>query len=180
MSALAGLPTVVRIAAALGSSTSGSAWCSGAIMGVTFLGVSALLEPSLPATTAAHAPIFWHQICLRGTIMPVIAVCTALTSFYAAYSIPNPATFQVIGATRNLLAVAGLLTVSIVPYTLIIMKPTYDALYARARVIEDRNKKGMEILDDGTNELIGKWNALNLRRGVLPLLATGLAIYAIF
>ncbi|KAF9064442.1 hypothetical protein BDP27DRAFT_1333534 [Rhodocollybia butyracea] len=178
MSALVGLPSGVRIAAALG--ISGSAWCSGAMMGITFIGVSALLEPSLPAVTAAHAPIFWHQICLRGTMMPVFAISTALAFFYGAYSIPNPLAFHEIENTRKSLVLAGLLAISMLPYTLIIMKPTYDALYAKVKVIEDRTKEGRVVLDDETNALIGKWNALNLRRGMLPLLATGLALYTIF
>lgn len=150
-------------------------------MSITFTAGSALLEPSLPAAAAAHASIIWHHIYNKGkTTLPPIAACAALAFFYAAYNFPNPVALQEIENTRNSLAIAGLLTVSIVPYTLLIMKPTNDALHAKSRAVTERSKNGFEtILDDATKELIRNWNVLNFVRGALPLLATGLAAYAI-
>ncbi|KAF9064443.1 hypothetical protein BDP27DRAFT_1367183 [Rhodocollybia butyracea] len=180
MPALVNLSSDVRIAAALG--LCGSAWCSGALMCFTFGGGSALLDPSLPAAAAAQASLLWRQLYLRRKAkIPPVGVCTALAFAYAAYKLRKPHALKAIQRTRKTLALAALLTVSIVPYTLIIMKHTNAALLAKSTMAEERSKKGLEtILDAGTKELIKKWNALNLGRGTLPLLATGLALYAFF
>ncbi|KAE9400814.1 hypothetical protein BT96DRAFT_636760 [Gymnopus androsaceus JB14] len=178
--ALVAVPSGIRIALAVG--LSGSAWCSGAIMACSYVAGDALLDPSLPASAAAHASSIWQSIYTRGySANPPIVLLTASSFAYAAYYLPNPLSIQSIHNTRSLLTIAGLLTASIIPYTLLTMRSTNGALHAKAAAVKERTKNGAEILlDDGTVELLQKWNLLNFGRGTLPLLATGVGIYAIF
>ncbi|KAE9405415.1 DUF1772-domain-containing protein [Gymnopus androsaceus JB14] len=178
--ALVALPSGIHIAVAVG--LSGSAWCSGAIMACSYVAGDALLDPSLPASATAHASSIWENFYTRGrNANPPIALLTAASFAYAAYYLPNPLSIQSIHNTRSLLAIAGLLTISIVPYTFLVMWSTNGALHAKAAAVRERTKNGAEtLLDDGTKELLQKWNLLNFGRGTLPLLATAVGIYAVF
>lgn len=64
-----------------------------------------------------------------------LAASAASAFFYAAYSIRNPILLNYIQHTRNLFVVAGVLTLSFAPYTLIMMKKTNDALAAKSNAV---------------------------------------------
>lgn len=151
-------------------------------MACSYIAGAALLDPSLPTAAAAHASSVWESLYVRGkNANPPIALLSAASFAYAAYYIPNPLSLQSVHNTRGLLTIASVLTVSIVPYTFLAMWSTNGALHAKAAAVRERSKKGAEVLlDDGTKELLELWNLLNFGRGVLPLLATGFGIYAVF
>ncbi|KAJ3792531.1 hypothetical protein GGU11DRAFT_693308 [Lentinula aff. detonsa] len=176
---MSALPPAARIAVGVG--LAGSAWCAGAIMSCSILAVPALTDPNLPAAAAAHASCIWHNLYNRGkSTVPPIAISTAAAFAYATYAIPNPFSLKLIQRSRNLLAVAGLFTVAIVPFTLLLMKSTNDALHAKALAVQERSRKGLDtLLDDGTRELLSNWNILNFVRGIFPLAATGFGISAV-
>ncbi|KAJ3730550.1 hypothetical protein C8R42DRAFT_10801 [Lentinula raphanica] len=173
------LPSAARIA--IGVGLTGSAWCSGAIIACSILVVPSLIDRELPLAAAAHASSIWHHVFNRGkSNLPPSAITSAAAFAYAAYTIPNPLQLEVIQRSRNLLGVAAALTVAIVPFTLLVMKPTNDALHAKAAAVQERSKKGMDtLLDDGTKDLLHRWYTLNFIRGVFPLIATGVGIWAV-
>lgn len=72
-----------------------------------------------------------------------------------------------------LYSVSAALTVGIVPFTIIFMKATNDALYVRATAGE-KDKAGGE-----TRTLVQRWLVLNQVRGLLPLVGAGVAAWAI-
>ncbi|KAJ3809476.1 hypothetical protein EV368DRAFT_48170 [Lentinula lateritia] len=173
------LPNATRIAVALG--LTGSAWCSGAIMSCSFIAVSALLDPSIPSAAAGHTSIIWQNVYKRGKeSIPFVAMSTSAAFVYAAYTVPNPLSLESIQRSKTLLLFGGLLTVGIIPFTLMVMKSTNDALHAKAASVQRRSKEGsVTLLDDGTKELARTWNILNFIRGLFPLAAAFTGICAI-
>ncbi|KIK62229.1 hypothetical protein GYMLUDRAFT_42177 [Collybiopsis luxurians FD-317 M1] len=183
MSALLGTSTGIRIAVALG--LSGSAWCSGAIMSFSAFAGPALLDP-LPSAVSSNAPCIWEHLYNRGKkTMPPIAATTALAHAYAAYSIPNPLSLDAIQRTRNLFALAGVLTVLIVPYTLLAMQKTNSALATKSNVLKAKSDKGLTgetvyPVDEEAKTLLRRWNLLNTGRALLPLAGCAVGIVAVF
>ena len=92
----------------------------------------------------------------------------AATSFaYLAYYAPT-------SRLTNLYALSAALAIGIAPFTGLVMKPTNDALIARAAAGEKGIEKG------ATNgELVRKWAGLNTIRGLLPLAGAGVAAWAV-
>lgn len=155
MSALLGTLTGIRIAVALG--LSGSAWCSGNVpfiirfvfsaLLVSFKEQSCLSQPSPVQPRSAHFPPPWaptRHLYNRGKkTMPPIAATTALAYAYAAWSIPNPLSLDFIQQTRNLFTLGGILTVLIVPYTLLLMQKTNSTLSTKLNASKAKSDKGV-------------------------------------
>lgn len=75
-------------------------------------------------------------------------------------------------------AVASVITISIVPYTLLVMAAVNRRLFAKAR---EAIVLGDEMVDDaeaGVKQLVDTWAMLNLGRGLLPLLGSLTAAWA--
>ncbi len=90
------------------------------------------------------------------SLMPKVAITTALSYLYAAYDTRNEG-----GSWKGYVASAALV-VSIVPFTLLAMNPTNQSLISVA--------KGASALEAASvSELIHKWGRLNLTRSILPL-----------
>ncbi|KAF5357437.1 hypothetical protein D9757_008422 [Collybiopsis confluens] len=203
MSALVGTSSGLRVAVALG--LSGSAWCSGAIMSFSTFSIPTLFDP-IPSVFAntntlslGQAPSIWEHLYNRGKkTMPPIAATAALAFGYAAYylvedlsssskSAQSKLVLESVLRTRNLLALAGALTVMIVPYTLAVMKKTNAALGVKASEARERAKKG-EVLGLSVGEkeeaevsrLLKRWNMLNTGRALFPLAGCILGIVAVF
>lgn len=106
---------------------------------------------------------------------PPIAVAVAASFFYLAWSVRSGAPLfkQTAYSRSGLFSAAAVLTLGIVPYTILTMKSTNDALLEKA-------KSAPEISDTETSRLIEKWTALNAIRGYLPLTAAAVGLVASF
>ncbi|KAH7153149.1 hypothetical protein EDB81DRAFT_790675 [Dactylonectria macrodidyma] len=146
------LPTPSLLAVATGVVS--SAWSSGVIASMSLAGVPAALVASSPAT-------IWAEIFARGVaLMPKVAVTTAGAFLYAAYDTRRR------GGNWLGFVAGGVLTVSIVPYTLAFMVGTNDLLHGAAR--------GVSALGEHeVRKLVGRWGVLNLGRSLLPLAGAG-------
>jgi hypothetical protein len=131
---------------------------SGSIAAITLVGV-----PAAVSVQQSSAQI-WRGMFLHGkATMPPIAVTIALSYAYAAYETRSRG-----GNWKGFLAAAGLV-VSIVPFTLLFMSTTNDALLSAA--------SGAAALGEApVSELIKRWGVLNLTRSALPLLGAILGV----
>lgn len=98
--------------------------------------------------------------------MPKMAVVTALSYCYAAYSTRGNS------ASKNYLASASFV-VSIIPFTILFMSSTNRALLAAAEGVSSPSSSQV-------SELIGKWGYLNLTRSLLPLTGGLLAFLTLY
>ncbi|KAM0349779.1 hypothetical protein ACHAPU_003610 [Fusarium lateritium] len=141
----------------------GSAWASGCIASISLAGVPAALQ--LQAPTSA---IVWQELFNRGfALMPKLAATTALAYTYAAY-----VSYKA-GRDWKGLAAGGILTVAIVPFTIVFMSSTNSLLFKAA-------SGTLEASQDDVAKLIGRWGVLNLIRSLLPLAGTMIGLSAAF
>ncbi|GFP53030.1 anthrone oxygenase AgnL2 [Trichoderma asperellum] len=124
--------------------------------------------PAAAAVQHSSAKI-WAELYNRGAAsMPKFAVGTALAYFVAAYDAYGDGR-----AWGSYLGAAGL-TLSIVPFTLTIMKKTNGLLHEEAK--KDAGEKN-DVSVARVNGLLDRWTALNLIRGSLPLAGTILGLF---
>ncbi|KAF5017729.1 hypothetical protein F66182_10327 [Fusarium sp. NRRL 66182] len=139
---------------AIATGIAGSAWVSGAIAGASLMAVPAAL--SAPSTSAT----VWQEIFNRGiALMPKLAATTAASYLYGAFSAHQD------GRSWKGLATSALLTVAIVPYTILFMSSTNNFLFKAA-------SGTLGASQDEVSRLIGRWGVLNLGRSLLPLAGT--------
>ena len=106
---------------------------------------------------------------------PPIAVAVAASFLYLAWSERSGAPLfeQTAYSRSGLFSAAAVLTLGMIPYTLLVMTGTNDALLGKA-------KSAPEISDTETSSLIEKWTTLNAVRGCLPLAAAAVGLMASF
>jgi hypothetical protein len=137
-------------------------------------------ETNLPLTTLVTQ---WREIYETGKRQnPPIAGLTAAPFVYLAVLFARKSSQPLLlfrGAPpysrAGFYASAALLTLSIVPFTLIAMSSTNNALID---VCESHKQRGAGATDARIEELLQDWVALNRVRSLLPLLAslTGIAV----
>ncbi|KAM0667429.1 hypothetical protein ACQRIT_003523 [Beauveria bassiana] len=136
----------------------GSAWASGAIASASFMGVAAAID--VPETTARS----WRELFRRGAnLMPKVAAGVLLAYGYAAYDARRA------GGVWAGYAAAGGFVVSIVPFTLVVMRYTNICLH---KIAEGRD----EAKTWNLHELLQRWNLLNLTRSCLCLISSVLGM----
>ncbi|KAF4465199.1 hypothetical protein FALBO_7968 [Fusarium albosuccineum] len=146
------LPLPSLLATATG--ITGSAWASGAIAALSLVGIPAAL--SAPSTSATvWASIFNHGVA----IVPKFAGTAAIAYLFAAYDAHQN------GRSWKGLVAGAVLTVAIVPYTMVFMTPTNNLLLGAAQETLAASKEEVA-------RLIGKWSTLNLIRSLFPLAGT--------
>ncbi|KAK2014962.1 DUF1772-domain-containing protein [Colletotrichum eremochloae] len=140
----------------------GCAWWAGAGASVSMFTVPAILQSS---SEPAHALRLWRHIFLNGASTgPKVALVTFLSLAYTAYDHHNR------GAGWKPYATAGVLSLAIVPFTLILMSSTNNALMAGAQ--------GLETLTwSETTELLTRWRTLNFVRSLISLASAGLGMW---
>lgn len=106
---------------------------------------------------------------------PPIAAAVAASFFYLAWSVRSGAPlFRPTAYSRSgLFSAAAVLTIGIVPYTMLAMSSTNNALLEKA-------SSTPEISDTETSRLIEKWTTLNTVRGYLPLAGAVIGLMASF
>ncbi|KAF4589404.1 DUF1772 domain protein [Ophiocordyceps camponoti-floridani] len=136
----------------------GSAWASGAI--VTFsISAAAVTKAAPDVITTAHC---WRELYgLGASLMPKVAITVALSYAYAAYDVFGR------GGRWTGFAAAACTTLSIVPFTLMVMKNTNAELHQAAVNTPDAAR---------LSSLMDTWISLNFARGLLPLVGTVLGI----
>ncbi|KAJ5559910.1 DUF1772-domain-containing protein [Penicillium frequentans] len=152
-----------RMAQAIG--ISGAAWLSGTIASISTITVPALVQSQnedhkSPSLLAKQWKVLYETGKKKA---PPIAVAVASSLTYLAWSVRQggPLYKTTVYSRSGLYLAAAVLTVGIVPYTLIFMMGTNNALMKKAESTSDADK---EVPD-----LIERWNTLNLGRSIFPL-----------
>lgn len=125
-------------------------------------------EINLPLTVIAKQ---WREIYETGKRQnPPVALFTAAAFIYLAVSSRSPSPlFRTAPFSRaGLYASAAILTLSIVPFTLIAMKNTNNALVR----VSQFNGEGSAMPDAKVEVLLRDWVALNRARSWFPLVAS--------
>ncbi|EKV19026.1 hypothetical protein PDIG_05230 [Penicillium digitatum PHI26] len=118
----------------------------------------------------------WKKLYEAGKAQnPPIAAITAAAFFYLAWSVRSGRSL-VRGASNlpTLYGSAAVLTLSIVPYTIVAMSKTNAALLTKAT----GNSKVAEKASADVDELVQNWISLNTIRGLLPLVGGLVGIFA--
>ena len=130
-------------------------------------------EDNVPPATLAKQ---WRNMFENGKAQnPPIAAAAAASFFYLAWSVRagGPLFKQTTYSRAGLFSAAAVLTLGIVPYTILTMTTTNNALLEKA-------KSAPEVSDTETARLIEKWTTLNALRGFLPLAGAAVGIVASF
>ncbi|CEJ54946.1 hypothetical protein PMG11_01232 [Penicillium brasilianum] len=164
---MASTPIAVRAAHFLG--LAGAAWLSGNIAALSMNAVPGLVRSRDEHNATSKLIVRqWKNVYEAGkTQNPPVAIVVAASFIYSAWSVNSrPPLFQQTAYSRiGLFSVAAILTLSIVPYTLIAMSSTNNALLRLAASKE-------ELLDRDSEQakyLLEKWKKLNSFRSLLPL-----------
>lgn len=110
----------------------------------------------------------WQSIYLRGRVQgPAVATVSGLLYAYAAYARSQA------GGSGRAPGIAGLVTVSIVPYTLVLMGRVNQKLLELAAA----EPASSTAKSEGLRDLVIRWSRLNLIRGLFPLLGGVLGLW---
>ena len=137
-------------------------------MSLALVAAPVLLDTS---TEAAQLYVQWARLYHYGhQIMPALAIGTLLLYAYACTQ------QRVAKRPWVLFALAGATTISIVPFTWIVMVPTNNELFRREAV----GKADPRVLDlSAAKELVVKWTWLHAVRSLLPLVGAVLGTLGI-
>ncbi|RDW63638.1 hypothetical protein BP6252_11183 [Coleophoma cylindrospora] len=157
----------------------GAAWLSGNIAALSLISVPALnashAQDSVSLSTITHA---WKHSYEKGKSQnPPVAAVVASSFAYLAWASHRLRA----GRSMQLYSVAALLTVGIVPYTLLTMSSTNNKLLAKSK----KASSDAEITaafspaeDKEASDLLKRWTFLNGIRSTLPMLGAVAAALA--
>ncbi|KAE8324405.1 hypothetical protein BDV39DRAFT_207892 [Aspergillus sergii] len=145
------IPALQATAVVMGS------FMSGAMMSVYGLAMPAFLQT---ITQSGHLIRYQRHLYQIGTTKGRVLGLTT-TLLYASVSVHQYLT----GETWLVSAAAGLATISLVPFTEIVMASTNKAL---AR-LETETNRGVVISGEKTEQLVRKWDRFNAVRAFFPL-----------
>ncbi|KAK2767073.1 hypothetical protein FQN54_006392 [Arachnomyces sp. PD_36] len=132
---------------------------SGAMMGISTLTVPVLLDTaSHPAQLVKQWVTVYHY---GHRVYPGLAIATCALSGYAAYARHEA------GQPWRVFGLAGLMTVSILPFTWTVMQATNNSLFRAHRT--QSQSGGREISWQEARKLVARWNWLHVVRSLLPL-----------
>ncbi|KAJ5894974.1 hypothetical protein N7495_006665 [Penicillium taxi] len=160
---MAPFPLGLQLAQSIG--VGGALWLSGTIASVSTITMPALLqaqgEQIITVTTLAQQ---WSCLYATGKARaPPIAVTVAASFLYMAWSVrAGTHFFKNARVSRSALySVAACFVVGIVPFTLVMMASTNNALLGLPVA---------PLADSSVLELMEKWTSLNRARSCLPLI----------
>ncbi|KAJ6108087.1 DUF1772-domain-containing protein [Penicillium sp. IBT 18751x] len=172
---MASYPLGFRLAQAIG--LTGAAWLAGNISALSSISTPALVksyrEGNIPSSTIAKQ---WRGLYELGKAQnPPIAAAVTLSFGYLAWCVrPGSPLFRQTPMSRTaLFSTAAILTVGIIPFTVIFMSSTNDALIRKASVTS-------EAFEEDTIESVMTWTTLNQLRGFLPLAGACCGLVASF
>ncbi|MCJ1389956.1 hypothetical protein MMC18_002814 [Xylographa bjoerkii] len=162
----------IRVLQAIGLTT--SAFLGGAVLAMSYAAIPPLY--SAPSPLSAKQ---WRVLYRRGVVVaPPFAALTSAIFGYLSYTLK-----QTSRPNAEFYGLAAASVIGIVPYTLLVMKGTNDKLMARAVEAEkldvtDKVTQAGMPKGESTNELLDRWAFYNAIRGVFPLMATALGMWA--
>ena len=129
------------------------------MLSICFITIPVLLD------TVSQAPLLFHswvRVYHHGhQVLPTAAVGTFILYIYASIKKRSA------GRPWGTLALAGLTTLSMLPFTWLVMVPTNDQLFG----LEEKSKVEPLVRSiDNAQELVIKWTLLHLIRSTLPLM----------
>ncbi|KAH7043818.1 hypothetical protein B0J12DRAFT_787628 [Macrophomina phaseolina] len=149
----------------------GAFWLSGNIAALSLISAPAILRAKADgaAGTGSLTRLWRHNYELGKSQNPPVAVLAAGALGYLAWTAGAP-----------LYGAAAALTLGIVPYTIVAMRPTNGRLIKKS---EDIGRQGpaavaTEAEQAEVDALLGRWVALNGVRSVLPALGGVAAVLA--
>ncbi|KAF2404167.1 DUF1772-domain-containing protein [Trichodelitschia bisporula] len=173
---MSSLPVSIRVAQAIG--LTGAAFLAGNITSFALNVIPSLrnsrTKDNVPAQTIAKQ--WTHMYHYGKTQNPPISVVSAAALGYVAWSVRSGTELAKL-VPRNaspLYAASAVLIMAIAPYTVVFMTATNDRLHAHAAATEKTTAAEKNI-----EELLKKWDSLNLIRGLLPLAAAALGMIAV-
>lgn len=140
----------------------------GAMMGLSLMAVPVLLD-----TTTEPAQLFhqWTRMYHYGhQALPTMAIATFALYGYTALS------KRTAKKAWGVFAAAGLTTVSILPFTWIVMVPTNNTLFR----LEAESRTAPVASWEEARNLVIKWSCMHLVRSLLPLAGAILGSMGIF
>ena len=140
---------------------------SGAMMSCSFLTVPVLLDTNSKGPNLVSQ---WARMYEYGQkIMPSLAIATLFCYIVACigmYTADEP-------WTRG--ALAGAITISIVPFTFIVMLPTNTKLFQMQKLSRPSSPSALEA-----RSLVTKWAFLHVARSLIPLAGAAIGVTSIF
>ena len=132
------------------------------------MSLSLLAVPVILATTPSptHLVSAWaHMYTLGHQVLPSISVATMFLHFYTSYSY----SYKKNSARWKTFAIAGAITVLMLPFTWFIMAPTNTTLFG----LDELAKRGAgEAEWDVVRGLVGKWRLMHIVRSCFPLVGS--------
>ncbi|PGG98271.1 hypothetical protein GX51_06919 [Blastomyces parvus] len=176
---MASYPAAFRVAQVVG--LSGAAWLSGNIAAYSLNVAPSLIasaqESNLSPSTLAK---LWRNVYNLGSKQnPPIALTTAAAFFYLAWSVrAGTALFRHTAQnTASLYCAAGVLTLTIVPWTLVAMTKTNGMLLEKAKAVESEPTVKVGAREE-TERLVRRWIGLNGVRSLFPLAGVLVGLFA--
>ncbi|KAH0558644.1 hypothetical protein GP486_004704 [Trichoglossum hirsutum] len=162
----------------------GAAWLSGNIAALSLISVPALSRSQ--AQDSVQPGILskqWKYNYEAGkTQNPPVAVAVAASFSYLAWSVRSGTQLGRLAPAHSvqLFSTAAILTIGIIPYTIIAMRPTNNKLLAKAEQEFDLKGASASVTSDDreVGELLKKWTFLNGIRSLMPLLGSAAALLA--
>lgn len=159
--------------------------CAGNIASVSVLTVPAL-KRSHSRDGVSSESLARQWLCIYGvgkSQAPPVALVTSACLAYLAWSFREGGQLGE-GMPKNtawLYGAAALLTLGIVPYTLILMSHTNNLLSAKAAQALESRQEGATITFDGNefSKLLNRWANYNIVRSLLPLSGAITALVAV-
>ncbi|KAF2133651.1 hypothetical protein P153DRAFT_250358, partial [Dothidotthia symphoricarpi CBS 119687] len=140
------------------------AFLSGCMMSLSLMAVPVMLDTT---TEAPQLFLQWTRMYHYGhQVLPTLAICTFLLYSYVSfnrYNVGNPKSWFVY-------ALAGAVTLSLIPFTWIFMVPTNDELFRLEALTRTGARTGNGTLTVmQAKGLVIKWSWLHFTRSCLPL-----------
>lgn len=141
---------------------------------LSLLGIPGLLSAPSPASPRSLAQQ-WAGIYNRGKVLgPQTAVLSLLGYGYLAYTSSSSSNGPL--ASRSAWFVgAAALGLAIVPFTVLVMDPTNQALLRAAGA----QGPGEKVEETAVRALLERWRRLNLARSILPLVGATLGLWGL-
>ncbi|ORX99966.1 hypothetical protein BCR34DRAFT_494993 [Clohesyomyces aquaticus] len=150
---------------------------SGAMLSISLITVPLLLDTN---TSSAHMVVQWVRLYHYGHILlPSLSVTTCLFYIYTARSKQNSSSIAH-QLFWNRYTRAGLVTVLMIPFTLMVMVPTNNTLFRLNEQMKASGGGGDGIANlESVQDLVRVWTKMHIGRSLFPLLGAVLGIRAL-
>lgn len=146
---------------------------SGAMLSLSLIAVPVLLDTTTQAPQLLHQ---WVRMYHYGhQVLPTMAVGASLLYAHTAIGARKEHQSKNHKSQWRVLALAAVVTVSMVPFTWLVMVPTNNELF---RLQLASNTDVNTITFEATKDLVVSWSRMHLTRSLMPLVGAVLGIAA--